>query len=373
MEISSHDLVLILKNAGTACNIGCKYCAEARKKYVEPSRSGVVTMDDIEQLMNLTSSVENVTVLFHGGEPLLLPLSYYEEIITKWRKQRNDIYFGFQTNATLIDDDWLDFFEKYRDISGISISLDGDEIANSNRVTKEGNSTFQAVTRALAQLERRHLTTGMISTLTKSALGRELELFSLVSQYSNIRFLKLNPCYDMWSDGSIPEWSILPNEYARFVRTFFDIMFENQSLSKIDVEPILSIIKSIEGIENSFCNFCDKKCNHFLSVYPGGKVIGCDNFSLEDGMYLDLYAGETIHDFLTGKPQPLFSQLDTLLEKCGSCSYRLICHGGCLAVRRRYTLYGINHEAEQYCREMQGTIEYIRKRIESVRNLHEDS
>ena len=182
-----------------------------------------------------------------------------------------------------------------------------------------------------------------------------------------------NPCYDMWSDGSIPEWSILPNEYARFVRTFFDIMFENQSLSKIDVEPILSIIKSIEGIENSFCNFCDKKCNHFLSVYPGGKVIGCDNFSLEDGMYLDLYAGETIHDFLTGKPQPLFSQLDTLLEKCGSCSYRLICHGGCLAVRRRYTLYGINHEAEQYCREMQGTIEYIRKRIESVRNLHEDS
>lgn len=373
MEISSHDLVLILKNAGTACNIGCKYCAEARKRYVEPSRSGIVTMNDIDQLMKLTSTVENVTVLFHGGEPLLLPISYYDELISKWRKQRSDIYFGFQTNATLINDEWLNFFEKHRDVCGISISLDGDEIANSNRVSKEGKSTFQDVTRALEQLERRQLTTGMISTLTKNALGREHELFSIVSHFSNIRFLKLNPCYDMWPDGSIPEWSILPNEYAQFVITFFDIMYKNQYLIKIDVEPILSIIKSIEGIENSFCNFCDKKCNHFLSVYPGGKIIGCDNFSLEDGLYPDLYSKEAISDFLIEQPQPLFSQLDALLEKCSSCGYQLICHGGCLAVRRRYTLYGLNNEAEQYCREMQRTIKYIKNRIESVRNWHEDS
>lgn len=373
MEISNHNLVLILKNAGTACNIGCKYCAEERKKYVEPLDSGTITMNDIERLMELTSTVDNITVIFHGGEPLLLPVTYYEEIITKWRKERNDIFFGFQTNATLIDDDWLDFFERHRHIVGISISFDGDEIGNSNRVTKEGESTFHSVTRALSQLARKHLSTGMITTLTKSSLRRELELYSLVSQYTNIRFLKLNPCYDMCSDGSIPEWSILPNDYARFIRTFFDILFENQSLSKIDVEPILSIIKSIEGIENSFCNFSDKKCNHFLSVYPGGKVIGCDSFSQEDGMYPNIYECDTIDPFLKMKPQPLFSQLDTLLEKCSSCSYRVICCGGCLAVRRRYTIYGNNNEVDHYCKEMQETIEYIRQIIESVRKIHEDS
>lgn len=367
MEISNHDLVLILKNAGTACNIGCKYCAEARKKQVNLTNANTVTLDDIEQLINLTASVNNVTVLFHGGEPLLLPISYYEEIIKKWRQKRDDVYFGFQTNATLINDKWLDFFEEHRDIVGISISLDGDKEANSNRVGKDGRPTFSNVIDALDQLQSRSLTTGMISTLTKVALGREQELFELVSQYSNIRFLKLNPCYDMWSDGSVPEWGILPNEYAQYVLNFFDIMFKNQYLKKLDVEPILSIIKSLEGIDNSFCNFCNKKCNHFLSIYPGGRAIACDNFTLEDGLYPDLYTQNNISELLEKQPQPLFDQLDSLLEDCRKCGYQAICHGGCLAVRRRYSLYGKNGEAELYCGEMRRTIEYIKSRIESVR------
>lgn len=367
MEISNHDLVLILKNAGTACNIGCKYCAEARKKQAKLTNTNTVTLEDIDQLIKQTASVENVTVLFHGGEPLLLPISYYDDIMKKWRQQREDVYFGFQTNATLIDDNWLDFFEAHRDTTGISISLDGDEIANSNRVGKDGKPTYHNVIHALEQLQSRNLTTGMISTLTQAALGREQELFNLVAQFTNIRFLKLNPCYDMWSDGCVPEWGILPNEYAQYVVNFFDIMFKNQYLRKLNVEPILSIIKSLEGIENSFCNFCDKKCNHFLSIYPGGRVIACDNFSLEDGLYPDLYAQDSIDKLLEKKPQPLFDQLDDLLEQCKKCKYQKICHGGCLAVRRRYSLYGRHEEVALYCAEMCRMIEYIKVRIESVR------
>lgn len=367
METSDNDLVLILKCAGTACNIGCKYCAEARKKQVSLTNANTVTLDDIEKLMDLTASVDNITVLFHGGEPLLLPIGYYDDIIKKWRQQRNDVYFGFQTNATLIDDKWIDFFDSYREIVGISISLDGSASANSNRVRKNGKSTFHNVIHALEELERRNLTVGMISTLTQAAMGQEHELFKLISQFNNIRFLKLNPCYDMWTDGSVPEWGIFPNEYVEYVINFFDIMFKNQYLRRLDVEPILSIIKSLEGIENSFCNFCDKKCNHFLSVYPGGKVIACDNFDLDDGLYPYLYSQNNINELLGKQPQPLFDQLDALLEKCKNCGYQSICHGGCLAVRRRYILYGKNGEEELYCAEMRRMVEYIKNRIESVR------
>ena len=372
MEISNNDLVLILKNAGTSCNIGCKYCAEARKKYVRHSCSSIVTMEDVDKLIDLTRDVDNVTVLFHGGEPLLLPIAYYDEIISKWREQRSDVYFGFQTNATLINDEWLSFFDQYRDVCGISISLDGDEISNSNRVTKEGHSTFQDVINSLIKLNDKHLNTGMISTLTKSSLERERELFSVIKQFPNIRFLKLNPCYDMWSDGSIPEWSILPSEYAKFVINFFEILYRNRYLGKINVEPILSIVKSIEGLNNSFCNFCDNKCNHFLSVYPEGKIIGCDNFSLEDGLYPNLYSVDSITGLLNNKPQPLFSQLDELQERCSYCNYQQVCHGGCLAVRRRYFSYGQNNEYENYCLEMKRMINYLKERIESVRLLNED-
>ncbi len=367
MEISNHDLVLILKNAGTACNIGCKYCAEARKKLVKLTEDNIVTLNDIDILMKQTASVENLTVLFHGGEPLLLSIEYYDKIIKKWRKQRDDVYFGFQTNAILIDDEWLDFFEINRDVVGISISLDGDESANSNRKSKDGKPTYFDVIRVLKKLQSRNLNTGMIATLTQEALGREQELFDLVSQFSNIRFLKLNPCYDMWSDGSVPEWGILPNEYAQFVINFFNIMFDNCYFEKLNVEPSLSIIKSLEGIENSFCNFCEKKCSHFLSVYPNGRVIACDNFTFEDGMYPNLYDQDSIEELLVKKPQPLFDQLDFLLAKCKGCEYQNICYGGCLAVRRRYSFFGKNGEEQLYCDEMKRMIEFIKSRIESVR------
>ena len=57
METSDNDLVLILKCAGTACNIGCKYCAEARKKQVSLTNANTVTLDDIEKLMDLTLNI----------------------------------------------------------------------------------------------------------------------------------------------------------------------------------------------------------------------------------------------------------------------------------------------------------------------------
>ena len=84
-------------------------------------------------------------------------------------------------------------------------------------------------------------------------------------------------------------------------------------------------------------------------------------------MYPNLYDQDSIEELLKKKPQPLFDQLDSLLAKCESCGYQSICHGGCLAVRRRYLLYGKNGEGQLYCTEMQRVIEFIKSRIEGVR------
>lgn len=367
MEISCNDLVLILKNAGNACNIGCVYCAEARKKSLNLSKLRKVTLEDVNKLIYLTRDVENLTVLFHGGEPLLLGIDYYEKIITLWRTARKDVYFGFQTNGTLINSAWLDFFDRHRDVVGISISLDGDPIANSYRQNKDGSESYPDVIKALNLLEKNNLSTGLISTLTQASIGREQELFDIITAFSNIRFVKLNPCFDLFKDSSVPRWAILPENYSTFVLNFFDIMYREKYFSTLNVEPILSIIKGLEGIENSFCNYCNKKCTHFLSVYPNGKLIPCDNFDLTDGMYPDFRDKDRIEDVLSNQPQPLCSELDDLMLSCKGCLYNSICYGGCLAVRRRYKKYGRNNEYASYCKEMKRMIDYIRKKIESVR------
>ena len=50
---------------------------------------------------------------WHGGEPTILGLEYFQKIVSLQRKYKplnKRIINGIQTNGTLLDDDWCKFF-----------------------------------------------------------------------------------------------------------------------------------------------------------------------------------------------------------------------------------------------------------------------
>ena len=54
-----------------------------------------------------------VTFSWHGGEPTVLGLDYFRQIVALQRKHRppgRRIVNGIQTNGVLLDDDWCRFF-----------------------------------------------------------------------------------------------------------------------------------------------------------------------------------------------------------------------------------------------------------------------
>jgi uncharacterized protein len=367
MDNDVSTLVLILKNAGSSCNIGCEYCAEARKQIHSFDKKNTITISDIDKLILLTKHITHLTVLFHGGEPLLLGQDYYAKIMDMWHQIKPNVSFGMQTNATLIDEKWIELFLKYQKELGLSVSIDGDMTANQYRKEKNGDAVYSKIINGIRLLERNNLKTGIISTLTKAALGREQGLFELLSNFNNIRFVKLNFCYDMWHDGSIPEWAITTEDYLQYVKTFFNILFRESAFDRLNVEPIVSIIKKLMGLSSDYCNFNNRKCHNFLSVYPGGKMIACDNFDVTDGKYGSLY--NTTEDPRTkksAKMAELFCDFEMLLEQCRQCTYYAICTGGCMAVRRRFKKYGKHGEYEQYCKDAKALIDHIKAHINKV-------
>lgn len=360
------DLVVILKNPGTSCNIGCTYCAEERKKVVCVDKA--VSLENIKQLLKCCPEDMQLTILFHGGEPTILPIAYYEEIITYCRMQREDIVFGLQSNAVRLDDEWIEFILRHREYMGVSISLDGTEEMNAYRKDKQGQPTFHRVKESLRKLERNNIKTGMISTLTNISLGHEEDLIELIQEFSNIRFLKLNPCYDLWSNGEIPQWGITPIQYNQFVIKFFDLMVEKNLFGKIDVEPMLSVIKNIEGVGSSFCNYSSNKCNHFVSLYPSGILTSCDNYNTEEGYIGSLYEIENIFEVSEFQNNvSLKEDIMELLAECKQCSNQVICTGGCLAARRRYKKYYQGEDKNIYCEAISNMIEHINKCISKFR------
>lgn len=177
------QLVIILKNPGTTCNIGCIYCAEERKKYV--SVVNIITEEQIKTLAELTKDY-SLNVLFHGGEPTLLSCEYYQQAMDIFQIAIDDVLFGIQTNATRINEDWVQFLKKNKKRLGVSVSLDGPNEVNKYRLTKDKKETYELVKSNVKMLGENGIKTGMICTIVSTALGKEKELFDMLMGFDNL-------------------------------------------------------------------------------------------------------------------------------------------------------------------------------------------
>lgn len=340
-----------MKNPGTSCNIGCVYCAEERKKYV--SIDNKITYKQAESLAELTKDY-SLNVLFHGGEPTLLDCEYYQKLMEIFERKNDDVYFGIQTNGTRIDETWIDFLKKNKKRLGISISLDGPNSVNAYRLTKQKEETYNTVYHNIKKLGENGIKTGLICTIVSLAIGKEKELYDMLMEFDNLQFVKLNPCMDRNEDGTVPFWGISPEQYFKFVSHFFDIMMVQGTWNRFFIEPIISVLKNVEGVRSSFCNYTFEKCTNFISVYPDGTITSCDNFNLQDGFIGKLNEIDDVEKirFLQNNDD-LREDYSDLLKKCENCDYKEICKGGCIAIRRRYI------DTEEYCNSIKKMIDHI--------------
>lgn len=353
------QLVIILKNPGTSCNIGCIYCAEERKKYI--SVDNIITENQLLKLAELTKEY-SLNVLFHGGEPTLLNCDYYEKAMDIFTEKNDDVFFGIQTNATRINQAWVDFFVKNRARLGVSVSLDGPRDVNRFRLTKDKKETFDSVVRCVKLLGTNGIKVGMICTIVSAALGKEYDLYEMLMQFDNLQFVKLNPCMDRDSDGTVPFWGVTPQQYFEFVNNFFDILVKESAWNRFYVEPIISVLKNLQNVNSSFCNYSEKKCTNFISVYPDGTITSCDNFDLHNGYIGKLSEVSSISSILAFQEnKELKDSYAELMSQCDTCEIKKLCKGGCIAARKRYA------DTTSYCDGMKLMINHIREVFHSVR------
>ena len=95
-------------------------------------------------------------ILLAGGEPLL------RKDVIKTATDYKNILFPVFTNGTMIDDEYLDLFDKFRNIVPV-ISIEGDE---SNTDTRRGKGIYQTVMKAMEDFQRKGILYGASITIT---------------------------------------------------------------------------------------------------------------------------------------------------------------------------------------------------------------
>ncbi len=177
-RINPSTIELLIVQPTPFCNIDCSYC------YL-PDRGNRkrLTTETLDWLCRRVFSSpflgERLSVVWHAGEPLVLPPAYYREafaIIDQYVPSALAVNHCLQTNGMLISDEWVELIIE-RGIN-VGISIDGPQLFHDQyRVTRSGKGTFSATLNGIQQLQQADVDFHVITVLTAQSLGAADEFF----------------------------------------------------------------------------------------------------------------------------------------------------------------------------------------------------
>ena len=159
------------------CNINCSYCYLPQRDVTSVIEQSVVTTL-FEKVFASGWTGEGLTVIWHAGEPLVVPVSFYESAfatIETLRPAALQLRHSFQTNGMLITPQWCDLFKKW-DV-GVGVSIDGPRrLHDAHRVTRSGRGTFDKTLAGIRLLKREQVPFHVISVLSRQGLQSPREM-----------------------------------------------------------------------------------------------------------------------------------------------------------------------------------------------------
>ena len=377
-EIQPWATLLVLQ-ASPFCNINCDYC------YL-PHRTSTRRMS----MQVLASAIEKtyasdlvhgeLTIIWHAGEPLAVPISWYQEAlatISLTAPGGANIVHSIQSNGTLLNQAWCDFIKRHN--IRIGLSIDGpDFLHDLHRKTRRGDGSHRVAMRGLQLLKDNHIPFHVIAVITGDALGYAQEVYDFFES-AGVERLGFN-IEEVEAEHAV---STLGAGHEERVRAFYQTIFENQKQRRsITIREFAAAEQKIRsGIslrEFDFPWFNEQ-------VRPFG-IISVDwkgNFSTFSpellGMSLEPYGefcfGNVLRDhFADALETPKFRQvlvdMQTGIKRCAeSCPYYGYCGAG--APANKYYENGSFASTETlYCRyAVQMPLDIVLNDMERALNL----
>ena len=131
------------------CNLRCKYCFadEGEYKGCRKPMSAEVGKRAIDYVLENSGNIKNIEVDLFGGEPLMV-FDTIKEIVD-YAKEKDKLYnknirFTMTTNATLLNDEIIDYIDK--NMGNIILSIDGrKEVNDTVRIRVDGSGCYDRI------------------------------------------------------------------------------------------------------------------------------------------------------------------------------------------------------------------------------------
>jgi len=317
------------------CNINCSYCylpqRDVKTVMAQHTIAALFT-----KLFASSWMQPHVTVIWHAGEPLVVPVAFYEtafDVIESLRPASIEIRHSIQTNGLLISPAWCELFKKWH--VGVGVSIDGPKHWHDvHRVTRSGRGTFDRAIAGIRMLRREGVPFHVISVLSERALGSPQEMldFFLAEGIEDV-------CFNVEeSEGDHVSGLFAAADLRRRFRHFLS---EFWTLSRRSER--IRFVREIDGMLPRVFRPQDSALSN-IQVEPFGMLnIDClgnvSSFSpellgLKNAKYADFIIGNILNDSLedmrrSASMTAMTRDIAAGVEDCrSSCEYFSVCGGG---------------------------------------------
>lgn len=347
------------------CNLNCSYCYLSDRDK-NRKMSAVVAERVAQGIAELGNAVE---IVWHGGEPLSCGINYFTKLMFPLEQLRRQelVRHAVQTNATLINERWCEFFKFHQ--FRVGVSIDGPAWANSKRIGWNCQPAFDKIMRGICFLREAEIPFSVICVVSDSILDKAKELYDFfvelgcasfgvnIEEQLGVHTVTINSkdygsrvtqfwreLFAAWRENPV----IKVREFARMLPSLLAFTDGKTRPPKVyDVFPSIAWNGDVVLLAPEFLNTIAPRYDNFVV----GNI-------LNDGLHAIIESGKKaayVRDFIQG------------VNRCREeCEYFSLCYGG--QAGNKFFEYGTTNVTEtEFCRNSEKRLaDAILQELESV-------
>lgn len=339
------------------CNESCSHCYHTPGERIP----GNISLETLDRLFGMVSrEYQSAWFIWHGGEPLTLPMSFYKSVIELEERHfgKNSFRVGntIQTNGVLLNRRFMSYCREKA--INVGVSWEGPY----NGILREIDPE-----KAVSMLSDKENKYSVSSTISAETALKQREIYRFFrDRGTNLSLAPVIPAGCACESGTVPD----PDEYIRgSIEAFDEWLYDADS--KIPLIPhYLYVLNYLGDPTPSDC--AHTSClTKWICIDPDGSIRPCakacpDEYVMGNvndiGSLAEAFSSEGFRRILLGSV--------ARREKCSSCDIYRYCNGGCSM--DAYHECGIENNGGDSCRIFREVFTHIASSIQGILDGEED-
>lgn len=371
MDVRVIETLQVIFKIAERCNLNCPYCyyysgADSKidlRPAVIPWDSAIATVDFLVQACS-EIKIQNLQVVFHGGEPTLVKPKIFNELCELLREKLANVTklnLCIQTNGVHLSNEWMDQIKKHS--VSVGVSLDGPAIYNDPlRPDHLGRGSHDRIIKTIAKLTAESEAMSIRPIGLVSVLNKDFDYAAVYKHFvddlnvKNLNFLLPDCNQDAGQDiiAAIPR-------YGNVLCDLFDLWLLHGQ-NKIRVREIEQFLKHFNVNVTYRYLPDDYLANQIIVVHSDGHLGVDDTFMPA----FEWFASQPTADvrsttLMQWLNQPMFEQIkheqNRLPTECTDCRWKGICRGG--DIENRFSSRNGFDNRSVYCEALYQFYEHV--------------